>query len=216
MKQFFIFYFICAILILTTTANAEDCSAVRSYDPRACLFSGSLKGISGSAYANLCYDANLSPLTATPYGSNSGVCSDKVRQDGNACIKFYAKMMCSSSCIACNQFICKDFCSNATSICPSAAEAGCFGTLAYCSDSNTGCTNWNVDISMIPTAPTTTTTKTNPTTTTKAGVTTTTKSTSTTSHTTSSSLTSAANYYNVPLFLQLIFVALFGLSEFLF
>ena len=171
---------IASLLLINPIDVSAQCSTVRTYDPNVCKFSGSLQGISGSTQANLCATANENPFDIPPSNGigMASACEAAVRSDGNDCLRFYTKLQCSTSCPTCNEQICQTFCVDAPSICPSADAIGCFGSKNYCANSNTGCTNWGVDVSKIP-ASTATTTKTSSTST-GTGTTTTRTHTSTT------------------------------------
>ncbi len=155
----------------------QSCSSVRPYEPEVCKFSGSLEGISGGIQSNACGVANNNPFDAAPFGSSGGqsireACNAAVRSDGNNCEQFYLEYQCSGWCPACNEDICKKFCVNAPSTCPTADGLGCFGNKNFCADTNSGCVDWDVNINKLPSSSTTATTGTHTTTTTHSHTTT--------------------------------------------
>ena len=183
--------------------QAQECSASRTYSPEVCLFSGSLTGISGGAQSNICQGVNPDPINVPPMTGYSGVsaatCSNAVFQDGNACEKFYAEYQCAFACPACAQLPCQYLCLDAPSICPTAHDAGCFGSGLYCSSSNTTCTFWKIDKSKLPSGPSGSTT------TTKAGTHSTTM-TSSQSHSTTTSNSPSLLHINLILFGFILFL----------
>lgn len=164
MKLIFFLVALVAISHQFISTQAQECSASRAYNPEVCLFSGSLTGISGGAQSNICQGVNPDPINASPMTGYSGVsaetCSNAVFHDGNACEKFYAEYQCAFACPACVQLPCHFLCLEAPSTCPTAHDAGCFGSGLYCSSSNTTCTFWKIDKSKLPSGPSGTTTAT--------------------------------------------------------
>jgi hypothetical protein len=180
------------VLIVTLTATvtsvtALDCSLVTSFAPDVCLFNPSqqLNFLDQTTPSTFCRDVNIDPFSAAAMTSNGAAdrdrCNTAIRQDGNACIELYAMFVCSSTCELCLKDACKSFCDDIRTVCPGATAANCLTQLSPCSDSNTDCTDWDVDTSKLPSAIDTTTAATTKATGTTTATTTTTTGTGTTS-----------------------------------
>jgi len=177
-----IFFMMVLTVTIIPASSALDCSVITSFSPNVCLFSTSqqLNFIDQSPSATLCQATNTNPfnngaMTSTGFADRDR-CNTAVREDGSACIELYAKFQCSSVCPLCLEQPCKSYCDNIHSACPGATAAGCFTQLPPCASSNTGCTDWSVDKSKLPSAISTTTTK-------ATGSVTTATTTTTTTHT---------------------------------
>lgn len=186
--------YLCLIAIAIVDVRAQGCGLITTYKPNVCLFDPQqkLNFFDQSASSNICEDINTDPFTpglGMVPAVDQEACNLLIRQDGKDCIKLYAEFLCSDSCNLCLQLPCKKFCDNIESTCPIAAASslGCFSFMPPCSDSNTGCTDWNVDASKIPGAISGSTTKASSTS--KATTTKVTTTSPTGTHTTSSGST---------------------------
>jgi hypothetical protein len=180
-------FLVAAFMVTIPIVTALDCSTVTSFAPDVCLFDSNqqLNFIDQTPSAVLCENTNTNPFN-NPAMTGSGSadrdrCNTAIREDGSACIQLYAEFQCSSVCTLCLKKPCKSFCDTIKTTCPGANAEGCFSQLPPCADSNTGCTNWDVDTAQLPSVIATTTTKATGSVTTTATTTTTTQSSTTSS-----------------------------------
>lgn len=158
--------YLCLIAIAIVDVRAQSCGLITTYKPDVCLFDPKqeLNFFDQSAPSNRCEDTNTDPFTpglGMVIPANQEACNLLIRQDGKECIKLYAEFLCSTACTLCVKLPCKKFCDNLAATCPTAATSslGCFSFMPSCSDSNTACTDWNVDGSKLPSAVSGATTK---------------------------------------------------------
>jgi hypothetical protein len=176
------FLVFCAVVAQTNACNPG------LSDPNVCLYgTASLDGTTSTDPTRTsCQQVNSNPFAFPVAPGSSDVtaeqCEEYARIDGSACVTFYSSYACSSYCSLCNHVPCQYFCDNYASICPTATAGHCFQSI-FCVDgvAGTTCSQWEVDSSKIPAAPSTTHTTTTTTKTTKATTTHTTHTT--TSHT---------------------------------
>lgn len=169
---FSLLIFAAVIAVLFVNVDAQCASAL---DPQnVCLYgTTSLSGSGGNMQQQSCQIVNENPFAYTSSGTN---CEAAVRNDGSACVQFYAKYLCSGVCPKCNLPLCNSYCDNYEEVCPTAAANGCFRGISCSGVSPPTCVDWSVDVSKIPAATTTTTHRvTTTTTTTRAPTTTTTE-----------------------------------------
>lgn len=156
MKVLFAIYFFLIATTITVT-QAQNCGLITTYSPDVCLFDPQQKldFFDQSTPSGFCEETNTDPFVNTlgfADFDNQDACNTLVRQDGKDCIQLYAEFLCSNSCNRCLQLPCKKFCDTLKSTCPltTASSLACFQFMPPCSDTNTGCTDWNVDKSKLP------------------------------------------------------------------
>lgn len=172
--------------VFTVGSLIEETSACQTaLEPQnICLYGNNiLDGLGDFDSSRLaCKAVNDNPFVYAASAGNSGVtaaqCETYARQDGTACVQFYAKYVCAAYCPLCGFLPCPYFCENYAIICPVANQNHCFQSIACSSGDTAGstCTEWGIDSAKIPSAGATTKTTTTTTATTK-----TTKATITTS-----------------------------------
>lgn len=197
--------FIAAIAALIACIDA-GCTQGQTQD--VCKYSTArLNGDIGTVTYNICADINKNPFSRSPVFSQAGIpdgtCQTLVRQDGNKCIKFYARLQCAGACRECTAFdICPEFCDNYEANCPTATQANCFAHIS-CAAVGQDCTAWPIDDSNLPSPISTTasTGSTSSTSSTTSGSTTTRSRTTTTSGDTSDASVNASISTVIGLFL---------------
>lgn len=190
----FIAIYLCLIAVAIVEVRAQECSLITTYQPDVCLFDPKQKldFFDQSGSSTICEDANSDPFVSTlgfTNVQNQDACNLLIREDGKDCIQLYAEFLCSDACNRCLQLPCKKFCDTLEATCPitAASSLNCFQFVSPCSDSNTDCTDWNVDKSKLPSAISGSTTKASSTS--KATTTKVTTTSPTGTHTTSSGST---------------------------
>ena len=179
------------IAVAVTHIQAQSCGLITTYKPNVCLFDPKQKldFFDQSGSSSICEATNTNPFVSTlgfADFANQEACNTLIRQDGKDCIQLYGEFLCSNACNRCLQLPCKKFCDTLETSCPgtSASSLGCFQFMPPCSDTNTDCTDWNVDKSKLPGSLSGSTTKASSTV--KASTTKITTTTTTKSHTTTS------------------------------
>lgn len=148
------------VVLMGKSANAQ-CSD--TLVPDTCQFgTNRLNVFPGTISYTTCSNVNKNPFSVPPIfgaaGLSANQCETVAREDGQACIQFYARVQCSGACEKCAVGICPNFCDNYQTTCPTATALGCFDFIT-CADSATSCTKWDVS-GNLPSPATTTTTRT--------------------------------------------------------
>lgn len=147
----------CVVFIVAVAAliSCIDAGCTEGQTQNVCKYSTNrLNGDIATTTYNICADINKNPFSRAPVFSQAGIpdgtCETLVRQDGNKCIKFYARLQCAGACRLCTAFdICPEFCDNYAANCPSATSANCFAHIS-CAATGQACTVWPIDDSNLP------------------------------------------------------------------
>lgn len=141
--------FFAVILLLTCVALGANAQCFPGETQDVCLYDdNSLVPPAGSDAFKLCASINKNPFNDAPVFGRVGLtatqCTTAIREDGDACIRFYAEAQCSAACKRCATIICNEFCAEHADVCPIATDLGCFDFIVCANPGDTSCTSWKV------------------------------------------------------------------------
>ncbi len=136
------------ILLLACIALGANAQCFPGETQDVCKYgTNNLVPPAGSGAFETCAAINKNPFASSPVfgqvGLSASDCATAAREDGDQCIRFYAKLQCSAACKKCATIVCPKYCDDHDSICPTATELGCFD-FAVCASAGQACTDWDV------------------------------------------------------------------------